>query len=430
MNYLIKNATIFDQGGQWDRKKCDLLVKRGRIEKIAKNLEDEGSRIIEGKNLIVSPGWIDIGTILTEPGFEDLDDIQSLCASAAAGGFTALAVFPNTNPVLDHKGAIETVQFRSSDQAVRLYPVGALTMGTNGTDISEMEDMLQGGAIAFSDGKTSVQHTGVLNRALRYVSQNNALIINHPDDKTLSETGIMNESGESAYLGLKGIPSLAEEIMLNRDIQLCEYTESKLLAHLISTRESVRLVKKAKQKGVNVFSSVSFHNLIETDAALRDFDPMHKVLPPLRTKNDANALVRGILDDTIDCIVSNHKPVDVEDKKKAFLYAGYGSLGLEQLFGVLWTRLEDKVPLEILMHKLSNGPRKLLGLAEVHVEEGMEADLTLVDTEANWTFEKKDIRSKSQNAAFLGDSLRGKVLGVITNKKAIFSKQVDKALTM
>jgi dihydroorotase len=418
MNYLIKNATIYDRGGKWDQKKADLLIKRGKIEKIAKKIEADSEKIIEGKNLVLSPGWMDIGTRLTEPGFEDLDDIKTLCASAASGGFTALAVFPNTNPVLDNRGAIETVRFRSADELVKLYPIGALTVGAEGKDIAEMADMMQGGAIAFSDGEHTVQHAGVLKRALRYMSQEKKRIINHPDDKSLSESGIMNESGESAYMGLKGRPALAEEIMLNRDIRLCEYTDSNLLAHMISTREAARLVRKAKQQGLDVAASVSYHNLVASDAHLRDFDPMHKVLPVLRTKSDANALLRAITDDSIDCIVSNHFPVDVEDKKKAFLYASFGALGLEQMFAVLRTYLGDKLPLDVLLHKLSNGPRKVLELPEWHFEEGVEADLTLVDVDREWTFEEKDIRSKSNNAAFLGERLQGKVLGVMANKKA------------
>lgn len=417
MNYLLKNSTIYDKGGQWDQQKMDVLIKKGKIEKIAKNIDSDGTKLIEGKNLVVSPGWLDIGTTLTEPGNEDLDDIRSLCASASAGGFTGLAVFPNTYPVLDNRGAIETVLFRSANELVSLYPVGALTTGNNGEEIAEMTDMMQGGAIAFSDGRKSVQHAGVLKRALRYVSNTQALIINHPNDKTLSETGIMNESGQSAFLGLKGIPALAEEIMLNRDLKLCDYTESKLLSHLVSTRESVRLIKKARQSGVSVFASVSWHNLVETDAVLRSFDAIHKVLPPLRGKSDVNALIKALADDVIDCIVSNHTPVDVEDKKKAFLYAGYGSLGLEQLFAVVWTRLHDKLPIDILLHKLSNGPRKVLGLDEIHIEQGLDANITVVDTESEWLFEEKYIRSKSTNAAFLGETLKGRVVGVVANKK-------------
>lgn len=419
MNYLIKNATIYDKGGEWDQKKVDVLIKRGRIEKIAKNIVPDSEKVIEGKKLVLSPGWMDIGTRLTEPGFEDLDDINSLCASAASGGFTALAVFPNTNPVLDNRGAIETVKFRSADQLVRLYPIGALSNKAQGVDIAEMADMMQGGAIAFSDGEHTVQHAGVLKRALRYLSQEKRVIINHPDDESLSESGIMNESGESAFMGLKGRPALAEEIMLNRDIRLCEYTESNLLAHMISTRESARLVKKAKQKGINVSASVSFHNLVASDSILRSFDPMHKVFPVLRSKSDSNALVRALMDDSIDCIVSNHHPVDVEDKKKAFLYASFGSLGLEQMFAVLNTYLGEKLPLAVLLHKLSNGPRQVLGIDAWHFEEGVEADLTLVDMDREWTFTEKDIRSKSRNAAFLGETFQGKVLGVISNKKAL-----------
>jgi dihydroorotase len=417
MSYLIKNATVYNKNGSWHLKNCDILIRRGKIEKIADYIGEKDVKVIEGDNLVVSAGFMDIGTTLSEPGYEDLDTIKSLCASASVGGFTSLAVFPNTNPTIDNKGAVETVKFRSAGELVTLYPIGALTSGTKGEEISEMEDMIAGGAVAFSDGKNSVQHAGVLKRALRYLSNKQALIINHPNDKTLSETGIMNESVNSSFLGLKGIPGLAEEIMLNRDIKLSDYTESDLLVHLISTKESVRLVKKAKQKESRVYASVSFHNLVRTDDALRDFDPMHKVLPPLRGKNDMASLVRGLLDDTIDCIVSNHVPVDIEDKRKAFLYAGFGSLGLEQMFSVLYTQLKDKISLELLLDKLCIGPRKILGLPEVRIEEGEDAEITIIDTGTSWTFDKKSIRSGCSNAAFLGEELEAKIVGVIANKK-------------
>ena len=420
MNYLIKNATVYDKTSKWHLKKLDILISRGTIEKIATSIKNDEAKLVEGKDLGISPGWMDIGTTLREPGFEDLDDIGTLCTSANAGGFTALAVFPNTNPVIDNKGAVETILFRSSNQLTDLFPIGSLTVGNKGTDIAEMTDMHAAGALAFSDGEYSIQHAGVLKRALRYVSDMGTTIINHPNDRTLSETGIMNESGESAFMGLKGIPSLAEEIMLNRDIQLCAYSESRLLSHMISTRESVKLVKRAKQAGNKVYASVSFHNLVETDKRLRDFDPMHKVLPPLRSQSDVNALIKGLNDDTIDCIVSNHIPVDVEEKKKAFFFSAYGSLGLEQLFAVLWSRLSSKLSLEVLLDKLSHGPRKVLGIPTNKIGEGEPANLTVFDLEEEWTFTESHIKSKSQNAAFLGEELKGKILGVINGRKSFF----------
>ena len=398
-------------------QKMDVLIKRGRIERIARKIVEESARKMESGNLCISAGWLDIGTRLMEPGMEDVDNLQSLCRSAAAGGFTGLAVFPNTNPVADHRGSIETILNRASGELVELFPIGAITTGTEGLDLAELTDMREGGAIAFSDGLRSIQHAGVMKRALRYVTTLNALIINHPDDKSLRETGIMNESGESAYLGLKGIPALAEEIMLNRDIRLCDYTESACMAHLISTQESVRLVKKAKQQDIRVLASVSWHNLVETDKALRDFDPMHKVLPPLRGKGDQSALIKGLAEDIIDCIVSNHQPMDVEEKKKAFLYAGYGALGLEQMFGVLMTRVGDKLPLEKWIEKLAEGPRKTLGLEPLIIDEGLPANITVFDPDREWTFEPGHVKSRSGNAPYLGEKLKGRVLGVLARGK-------------
>jgi len=421
MTYLIKDAKIIDKNSPFHLKKMDLLIKRGRIEEIGNGIQDDNAKVVKGKNLCVSPGWMDIGTTLTDPGMEDLDDIQSLEKSAASGGFTALAVFPNTNPVLDNRAAIDSFNYRTADKLVNFYPIGAMTVKNEGREIAEMTDMVASGAVAFSDGAYSIQNAGVLKRALRYVTNMDAIIINNPNDRSLSESGIINESKESAYLGLKGIPDLAEEIALNRDILLCSYTESELLAHMISTIESVKLVKKAKASDICVTASVSFHNLVETDKSLSDFDPMHKVLPPLRSKSDSNALIKGLIEGTIDCIVSNHIPVDVEDKRKAFFYAEFGSLGLEQLFGVLNGRLEYKLPLEVLIDKLSYGPREVLHLDSNTIDIKEKAEITIFDPEVEWIFTKGDIKSKSQNAAFLNQELKGKVIGVIANGKSYFN---------
>jgi len=422
MTYLIKAAKIIDRKSPFHQKKMDILVKRGKIQQIDEAIEDASAEIISGDNLCVSPGWMDIGTSLTEPGFEDLDDIQSLGNSAASGGFSSLAVFPNTNPVMDNRATIDAFNYRTSGQLVNFLPVGALTVNNEGRDISEMSDMVASGAVAFSDGSLSVQHAGVMKRALRYVTNLDAIIINIPNDRTLSESGIMNESKESAYLGLKGIPSLAEEIALNRDILLCSYSESDMLAHMISTKEAVKLVKKAKASDIKVKASVSFHNLVETDKVLNTFDPMHKVLPPLRSKTDINALIKGLVDGTIDCIVSNHIPVDVEEKKKAFFFAGFGSLGLEQMFAVLNTRLANKLPLELLVEKLSHGPREVLNLEDISVDIDQKADLTIFDPDLEWSFSKADIKSKSRNAAFLNEQFKGKVIGVLSNGKSFFNR--------
>jgi len=414
MNLLIKEAMVYDKNSPFHLQLVDILINRSKIVEIGKNLSADKAKEIRSKNLCVSPGWLDIGTTLTEPGFEDLDDLGTLTESAAAGGFTALAVFPNTNPVLDNKGALDSLKFRSADKMVEFFPIASLTVGTEGMDISEMADLKEAGAVAFSDGKKSIQHAGVIKRAFRYTSTMDSMIVNHPNDKTLSETGIMNESAESAFMGMKGIPGLAEEISLHRDLQLCEYNDAKLLSHMITTRESVKLVKKAKQSDIKVSASVSFHNLVATDSKIRDFDSMHKVLPPLRTKADVNALIKGLQDGTIDCIVSNHTQIDVEDKKKAFYYAGFGALGLEQMFSVLNEKIANKLTLELLVEKLSHGPRQILNIPVPEINKGVEANLTLFDPEMKWTFKASDIKSKSKNAPFLGEELTGKVIGVIS----------------
>ncbi len=413
MNILIKNATVLDKNSIYHKKKVNIHIVNGIIKEIGNTTGEKNSKIIDEKNIHVSPGWFDIGTRLTEPGYEILDTIKTLSASAMKGGFTGLAVFPNTNPVADNKSVITSIINKSKSFNTDIYPIGSITVGAKGTEISEMIDMYHHGAIAFSDGRYPVAHSGVMSRALRYSSILPCPIINHPEDMTISESGIVNEGKISVYLGVKGRPALAETMMLIRDINLCQYNESQIISHLITTSESVKLIKEAKRKNINISSTVSFHNLIENENALKEFNSMHKVLPPLRTKNDTNALLRGIKDNTIDAIVSNHYPLNIEDKRKAFFDAKYGAISLEYMFAILNTRLSDKLGLDILIEKISNSPREILGLEKVTIKEGTKANITVFSPDIEWILTKTDIKSKADNIPFLGEKLKGKVLYTI-----------------
>jgi len=413
MNILIKNATVLDKNSIYHKKKVNIHIVNGIIKEIGNTTGEKNSKIIDEKNIHVSPGWFDIGTRLTEPGYEILDTIKTLSASAMKGGFTGLAVFPNTNPVADNKSVITSIINKSKSFNTDIYPIGSITVGAKGTEISEMIDMYHHGAIAFSDGRYPVAHSGVMSRALRYSSILPCPIINPPEDMTISESGIVNEGKISVYLGVKGRPALAETMMLIRDINLCQYNESQIISHLITTSESVKLIKEAKRKNINISSTVSFHNLIENENALKEFNSMHKVLPPLRTKNDTNALLRGIKDNTIDAIVSNHYPLNIEDKRKAFFDAKYGAISLEYMFAILNTRLSDKLGLDILIEKISNSPREILGLEKVTIKEGTKANITVFSPDIEWILTKTDIKSKADNIPFLGEKLKGKVLYTI-----------------
>lgn len=413
MNIVLKNAVILDKNSEWNRKKVNIHIKNGKIVNIGDFPLSLDIKTIELEGAFVSPGWFDIGTRLTEPGHESIDDIRSIMRSAVKGGFTGLAVFPNTDPAVDNKSIIQSIKSKSADLPVGFYPVAALSKGCKGTEMSEMIDLHTHGAIAFSDGKKPIAHPGLLSRVLRYTSMIPAPVINRPEDMDISENGIINEGKISVQLGLKGRPVLAELIMLIRDIALCEYNNAHMISHMISSAESVKRLRAARKSGINIDASVSYHNLVASDEVLMDFDSMHKVLPPLRTKADINALITGLKDGTIDAIVSNHYPVDVEDKKKAFYDAEFGSLGLESMFGILNYHLSSKLELELLIEKMSNGPRKILGLPLVEIKTGSEADLTIFTNDEISVFKESDIRSKSSNSAFINYKTKGNVIGTI-----------------
>jgi len=417
MNVLLKNVTVLDKNSKFHNKRINIHIVNGKIKDLGKIKGDTKSQKIEGKHLCVSPGWLDIGTRLTEPGYENLDDLNTLSQSATKGGFTGLAVFPNTNPVVDNKSIISSILSKSTGILTDIYPIAAITNANNGMELAEMIDLYKHGAVAFSDGKTPLAHAGVMSRALNYSSNLPTPVINHPEDMTISESGILNEGKMSVYLGMKGRPALAETAMLQRDILLSEYNDANIISHMISTAESVKLVKAAKRKKIRIKATVSYHNLVADEEALKEFDSMHKVIPPLRTKKDNNELIKGLKDDTIDAIVSNHYPLDIEDKRKAFFDTKYGALGLENMFSTLNTKLRNKLPFEVFIDKISNKPREILGLPPVRIAIGEKANLTIFSPTEEFVFTEKDIKSKSSNSPFVGNKFVGKVIGIINKGK-------------
>lgn len=413
MEIILKNAVIIDKNSEWNGKKVNLHIKNSKIADIGEFPVTGDIKFLDLDGAFVSPGWFDIGTRLTEPGYESIDDIDSISGSAVKGGFTGLAVFPNTDPVVDNKSIIQSIKNKSAALPVDFYPVAALSKGCKGTEMSEMIDLYTHGAVAFSDGKKPMMHPGLLSRGLRYASMIPAPVINHPEDMNISENAMINEGKMSIQLGLKGRPELAETIMLIRDIALCEYNDSYLISHMISTAESVKRLRTARKSGIKISATVSYHNLLASEEVLKNFDSMHKVLPPLRTKTDINALINGLKDGTIDAVVSNHYPVDVEEKKKAFYDAEFGSLGLESMFGLLNYHLGSKLELDLIIEKISHGPRKILGMPLIEIKKGAEANITLFTNDAISVFSENDIRSKSTNSAFINSRIKGKVIGTI-----------------
>jgi len=412
---LLKNVRIVtDISAPDDHSRQDIRIRDGIIDSIGSLHPEEGEVTQSWENAFVSPGWLDIGAQVGDPGFEHREDLYSAAQAAATGGYTAIACFPNTHPVVHSKSEVLYIRNKSAREAVHFYPIGAISQDCNGKDLAELFDMHTAGAIAFSDGSSPLQDAGLLLRALQYASAFHGLIINHPHHKTVAAGGQIHEGVISTSLGLKGLPALAEELMVQRDLSLLEYAGGRLHLHLLSSAKSVALVRAAKQAGLNITCSVAVANLCFTDERLMSFHSNWKVLPPLRSAADGNALLEGLLDGTIDFISSNHAPWDEESKNLEFTYAEFGMIGLETTFSLCRTFLGNTLSVKDLVEKMSLRPRQILGLPIPEIKPGARAELTIFDPDAEWILSEANIRSKSRNTPFLGQKLKGKVLGIVT----------------
>ncbi len=417
---LVKNVHIIEPTSKYHGKKVDLLIKKGKIDRIKARIQSDKYNVYDAKGACMSIGWMDIGVQVGDPGLEHREDLESVAKAAMAGGFTAIACYPNTNPSIHSKSEVLYIKNNTSDSLVRFYPIGAASRNCKGEEMTEIYDMHESGAVAFSDGTKSIQNSGLMMRTLQYVKAFGGLVMNHPHDKQVGNSGQMHEGLTSVNLGMKGIPSLAEELMTQRDIYLAEYTESKLHVLNISTARATNLIKQAKSKGIQVTTSVPAINLALDDSLVESFQARYKVLPPLREKSDIKALKRGLKNGTIDCITSNHIPWDGDAKNLEYSRAEFGSIGLETVFAICNTHLKSVLSLEALIEKLSRNPREILGIPVPKIEEGAIANLTLFDPLEEWTFTKEAIYSKSKNTPFIGTTFTGKVLGLINQKQSWF----------
>lgn len=414
MKLILKKAKIIDPHWNNEQGRFDILVKNGKIEKIASNIDAPGYVIVASDNLYVSIGFLDIGTQIGEPGLEHREDIASITDAACAGGFTALAPFPNNDPTTHSKSEVLFLLKNTESSAINFYPIGAISKSTQGSDITEFIDMKRHGAIAFSDGAHSVSDAGLMLRALQYAKACDALIINHPSEHSIDQHGQIHEGVVSVSLGLEGLPQMAESLGLGRDLQLASYAESKYCAYNISSSSAVKMLKK---KGKNIRATVAYLNLIFEDKDLENFNSNLKIYPPLRSHRDRKALLKALKNDHIDAITSGHSPLEEELKKKSFAFADFGAIGIETTFPALLTRLKEHVGIEKIVEKLSLGPRNILGLPLPILKEGERANLCIFDPEIQWDYTKP--KSKSKNSPFLGASFSGKVLGIINNGKYI-----------
>jgi dihydroorotase len=417
MKIIIREAKIIDPKSPFHYQVVDVKINEGILEKIGENLDKDSDYIeIERPNLHLSQGWMDSSVSLGEPGFEDRETIENGLNVAAKSGFTAIALQPNSIPTLDNQSQIQFVKQKAATKATDLFPIGALTKNSDGTDLAELFDMKNAGAIAFGDYGKSLSNANLLKIGLQYVQDFDGLVITFCQDEKIKGSGVVNEGVVSTRLGLKGIPNLAEEVIVARNLFLLEYTGGKLHIPTISSAKSVELIREAKSKGLQITCSVAVHNLVLTDEKLDGFDTRYKVAPPLRTDEDRVALLAGVNDNTIDLITSDHNPMDIEHKKMEFEIALNGTIGLESAFGALLTVL----PLETVIAKLTTA-KSVFNIENSEIAEGKTANLTLFTAENEWVFAKENILSKSKNSAFLGTKMKGKVVGIYNNKTLILS---------
>jgi dihydroorotase len=415
MNILLRSATIVDSRSKHHLKKRDILIENGKISKIATSVSNpKNFKELSLPNLHVSQGWFDPGVSFGEPGFEERETITNGLKTAAHSGFTDVAVNTNTHPVADTKSNIKFLKSKADGNAVNLLPVGALSVGAKGQDMAELYDMSNEGAVAFYDHKSPVTNANLLKIALQYSQGFNGLVQSFPYEPSVSVNGIVNEEVNSTKLGLKGIPSLAEELQIIRDLYILEYTGGKLHIPTISTKKSVQLIKEAKKNGLQVSCSVAINNLFLTDDMLETFETNYKLLPPLRTATDTKALIKGLKEGVIDGVTSDHDPMDIEHKKMEFDHASFGSIGLESCFGAL----NKLVGFETAVAALTR-LKPVFGLKEESISEGNKALLTLFKPDGTWNFSEEDIVSTSKNSALLGQSLKGKAYGIYSNKKLV-----------
>jgi len=397
-------------------QRADVLLADGKVAAIAKRITQKADEVIEAKGLVVSPGLIDMHVHLREPGNAEEETIASGSAAAVAGGFTSVACMPNTEPAIDNPASAEYVFLQAARAGkANIYPIGAITHNREGKDIAEIGQLSRGGAVAFSDDGDSVQNAEVMRVALEYANMFHRAIIEHCEDKHLSGAGVMNEGYVSMVLGLPGIPSAAEEIMVSRDTTLAEMTGGRLHVAHVTTRGSVDLVRGAKRRKVRVTAEVCPHHVALTDEAVRSYDPNFKMNPPLRAAADRRALLRGLRDGTIDVIASDHAPHAPEEKDVEFVYAPFGVIGMETTLGVVLTELLHKKVLGLsdLLAKMTVAPARILNLAKGTLAIGADADVTIIDLDREWTVDVTKFMSKSRNCPFAGWKLRGKAVFTI-----------------
>lgn len=416
LNYIIRSAKIIDPRSKFNGKTADVLIENGDITLLSKKIIYKKNYIeIKIKNLHVSPGFLDMNTHIGEPGYEHREDVKSGSNAAKKGGFTGIVYMPNTNPPIQNAADINFVRKIFEKNIIDVFPAGCVTKNMEGNEIAEIHDMKKAGAVTFTDDLNSIENSMIMSIALEYTKDFKTPIMVVPFEKKLCQNGLINESKTSILLGLNGIPKVAEEIRINRDIELVNYNNGRLHFSTVSTKKSLELIKKAKEKNINITTDIAAHQLILHDEMLSDFNTNLKVFPPIRSKKMLKEFIKNIKNGNIDAISSNHTPIVSEKKNCSFLNAEFGIIGLESVFGIVNTVLNKEIGLEKIIELLSINPRRILNIECPKIEEKNKANITLYDPEQKWVFKTNDIKSKSKNSPFENYEFKGKVLGVINN---------------
>ena len=422
MMHLLRQARVLDPASHLDEV-LDILVVDGRVEKMGPSLAATDARVTDLRGKVVAPGFIDMHVHLREPGYEHKETIETGCRAAAAGGFTAVCCMPNTNPAIDDESVVRYVHEKGRQVVggiVDVYPIAAVTKGRAGKELAPMAELASAGAVGFSDDGAPVENAGMMRRAFEYASMYGLPIIQHAEERSLAEGGSMNEGHVSTNLGIPGIPSIAEELMVARDIALLRFVQGARyhVAH-VSTALALRCIRGGKAEGLPISCEVTPHHFTLTDASVRTFDTNTKMNPPLRTQEDVQAMKEGLREGTIDAIASDHAPHTIDEKEVEYTAAPFGIVGLETTVGLALTNLVHAgyLTLPQLVEKLSVNPRKIVGLPPVSIREGETVNLTILDPELSWKVDARRFKSQSRNSPFDGMVLRGKAVGIIHGKE-------------
>lgn len=412
MQFLLENVTVKDSTSAFNDQRINILIDNGTIKSINPEIKSEIKRY-NTTGLSVSNGWFDFRVLSGEPGNEYKEDLQSLCNAMQFGGFTGGLLLPNADPVIQHKSDIQSILARTKSFASKLYPSGAITQNCDGETLNEMLDAYTAGAVAFTDGKQPLWNSDILVKTLQYLQKFNGLLINFPQDKKLALFGQMNEGVTSTSLGLKGIPKLAEEIMIRRDLELLRYAGGRIHFSTISSAKSVDLIEQAKSEGLEVTCDVSIYHLLLDDNNLKTFDANYKIAPPLREQADIDRLIEGVNSGVIDVVCSGHTPQDEDHKKLEFDLAEEGLISTQLVYALYNSFLKDRIDTLTFINAISTNPKKILGLDHGVIREGESANLTLFSDSEQWKLTEDNNPSLSNNTPYWNTELVGKAMGVV-----------------